>query len=224
MSEVEAIKERYKKRDKSFTSHKNTEFYFSYFQKCERELKYLQIIRSNFGDKLSQIKLLEIGAGDGVNLIAFKKYGFSWDNLSGNELIIEYGERLKKNILSENVYIGDALELNFQNNFDIVFQSTVFTSILDDSFKKKLADKMFEMTKQGGLILWYDFKYNNPKNKDVKGIGKNEIRELFSHSKKIEFHNVTIAPPIGRKVKRFYNLFNFMFPFLRTHVIAVIKK
>jgi hypothetical protein len=83
---------------------------------------------------------------------------------------------------------------------------------------------MFAMTKKDGLILWYDFKYNNPKNKDVKGIGKNKIRELFKQAKTIEFHNVTLAPPIGRKVKRFYNLVNFLFPFLRTHVIAVIKK
>ena len=51
---------------------------------------------------------------------------------------------------------------------DIVFQSAVLTSILDDEYKKRLANKMWELLKPGGAILYYDFIYNNPKNPDVK--------------------------------------------------------
>lgn len=80
------------------------------------------------------------------------------------------------------------------------------------------------MAKENGLILWYDFKYNNPSNKDVKGVNKREIKELFPDAKKIIFHNVTLAPPIGRRVGKFYNLVNLLFPFLRTHIIAEIYK
>jgi hypothetical protein len=127
-------------------------------------------------------------------------------------------------LLSSNVLPGDALLLEFESYFDVVFQSTVFTSILDSDFKKKLAVKMFDMVKDDGLVLWYDFKYDNPNNKDVKGVGKNEIKELFPEAKKIIFHNVTLAPPIGRRVGKFYNVVNFLFPFLRTHIISEIYK
>jgi hypothetical protein len=73
-------------------------------------------------------------------------------------------------------------------------------------------------------MIWYDFKYNNPNNLDVKGVGKTEIKKFFPKAKKIIFHNVTLAPPIGRRVGKMYNLINFLFPFLRTHVIAEIYK
>lgn len=81
-----------------------------------------------------------------------------------------------------------------------------------------------EMVKAEGIIIWYDFIYNNPGNKDVQGINKSEIRKLFKQAKDIEFFKVTLAPPISRRFYRLYHLLNTFFPFLRTHVIAVIKK
>lgn len=131
---------------------------------------------------------------------------------------------MKENIPNANIYSGDALNLEFVDYFDVVVQSTVFTSILDFEFKTKLAQKMWDMTKEKGMILWYDFKYDNPNNSDVKGIKANEIKKLFLRSKNIEFHRVTLAPPIARKIGKFYNLINIMCPFLRTHTIAEIYK
>jgi len=157
-------------------------------------------------------------------LIAFKRFGFYWNNIYANELLDDRVELLNKNLPNSNIYAGDALKLEFSNYFDIVFQSTVFTSILDLEFKKKLASKMFDMAKNDGLILWYDFKYDNPNNQDVKGVGKTEIKALFPEAKKIIFHNVTLAPPIGRRIGKFYNLVNFLFPFLRTYFVVEIYK
>jgi hypothetical protein len=97
----------------------------------------------------------------------------------------------------------------------------VFTSVLDDNFRKELALKMISMVKPNGIILFYDFKYNNPANKNVKRVSPRDIRNLFS-SKHIKFYSVTLAPPISRKIGRFYNLINILFPFLRTHLVSVI--
>jgi predicted RNA methylase len=220
MDEIKKIKERYEKRK---LNKKVENIWFSQFARYERELKYFQIIKNKFMN-LNDCKLIEIGAGVGDNLIALKRFGFCWDNIYANELLEDRVEILKKNLPNSNIIAGDALKLNFENYFDIVFQSMVFTSILDFDFKKKLATKMFNMVKEDGLILWYDFKYNNPNNKDVKGVRKKEVKELFPDAKKIIFHNVTLAPPIGRRVGKFYNLVNFLFPFLRTHIIAEIYK
>ncbi len=220
MSEIELVKQRYEKR--KLTKRKENAW-FSYFAKCERELKYFEILKNNFDD-FKDKKILEIGAGSGDNLIAIKRFGFNWQNIYANELLEERVEVLKKNLPISNIYAGDATKLEFENYFDIVFQSTVFTSILDFDFKQKLANKMLEMTKGGGICLWYDFKYDNPTNSDVKGIDKDEIKKLFSKAKKIEFYNVTLAPPLGRKVGKMYNLINYLFPFLRTHIIATIYK
>jgi hypothetical protein len=157
-------------------------------------------------------------------LIALKRFGFEWNNIYANELLDDRIKILNKNLPNSNIFAGNALKLEFKNYFDVVFQSIVFTSILDYKFKQKLASKMFDMAKEDGLVLWYDFKYDNPNNKDVKGVGKTEIKELFPNAKKIIFHNITLAPPIGRRVGKFYNIVNFLFPFLKTHIVAEIYK
>ena len=101
--------------------------------------------------------MIEIGAGTGNNLFFYKKLGFQDQNIWANELLPDRVEILRNNFPGINILEGDASELPFTKKFDIVFQSTVFTSILDDEFRKKLAFKMFEMLKPrvsfSGMIL-----------------------------------------------------------------------
>ena len=223
MGEVENIKARFQKRktDKRVIQDSNSQFL--YWMNCEQERRYRKILNKRFKD-LSKINMLEIGAGGGDNLSVFYKMGIPWKNIWANELLADRGVLLKRNLHPDShIEICNALDLSYKNQFDIVFQSTVFTSILDENFKMNLAEKLVEMAKSNGIILWYDFIYDNPRNKDVKGISKWEIKRLFP-DKKIKYYNVTLAPPIGRRVGKFYNYFNNLFPFLRTHVIAVINK
>lgn len=222
-NEIKEIRARYERRSlKSKSSRNDKNWLFSYFVQVEREMFYSEIIKKR--TIINDIKLIEIGAGAGGNLLFFHRLGIPFSNIYANELLEDRSEVLKRKMPLINIHIGDACELKYNEEFDIVFQSTVFTSILDKDFKQKIANKMWEMTKQDGVVLWYDFKYNNPNNKDVKGIDKKEIKELFPLAKEIDFYPVTLAPPIGRRVGKFYNVINFFFPFLRTHLIAVIKK
>lgn len=224
-SEIDKIKSRYEKRktDSDVIAHSGN-FYFNHYAQAERELEYMKILYRNFTN-FEHLKILEIGAGGGGNLYFFMKNGFTNSNIYANELLPDRLEILKSKFSGIHILSGDATQLNEKEmpSFDIVFQSTVFTSILDASFKKKLAEKMWSLTKPGGIVLWYDFAFDNPSNKDVKGIKKAEVRELFPQSKSLNFRKVTLAPPIGRKVKNMYPFFN-CFPFLRTHLIAEILK
>lgn len=223
-AEAGFIKERYARRKNNEVYDTLGEyFYYNFLSVNERDLKLASIIKSKFGFTYD-LKMLEIGAGAGNNLLFFKRIGFNWRNIFANELLEDRSLILKENFPSSIVHSGNAVELNYKEYFDIVFQSTVFTSILRPEIKKMLADKMFAMTKPGGIILWYDFMYNNPSNKDVKGVGKSEVRALFSDALKIDIYPVTLAPPIGRRIGKFYPVVNFIFPFLRTHLIAVIHK
>ena len=189
----------------------------------EREYFYELFIREKFKD-LSNLNFIEVGAGIGTNIATFERIGISRKNIHANELIPDRFISLRENYPDIGLHEGDAIELKLpDNHFDIVFQSTVFTSILDTSVKQLLAAKMWAVTKPGGIILWYDFIYDNPKNKDVKGVPKSEIRKLFPGTKNIHFQKVTLAPPIGRRFVKLYKILN-LFPFLRTHVIAVIEK
>ena len=223
MSETERIKKNYEDYKSNPIVAKNATFteYINQVTK-EREKLYKNIILSNFR-KPNELELLEVGAGAGANLSFFKNLGIIDENIYANELLEDRVIELKNNFPTIHTLPGDALQLKFENKFDIVFQSTVFTSILDADLKKQFADKLWKMTKPNGIILWYDFMYDNPKNKSVKGINKSEIKLLFNDSKNIEFFKVTLAPPIGRKFQNMYSFLN-SFSFLRTHVIAVIHK
>jgi 2-polyprenyl-3-methyl-5-hydroxy-6-metoxy-1,4-benzoquinol methylase len=223
MNETERIKQTYEEYKSNSVVAKNGSFtIYIHNIVAERQALYNQIITSHFGGT-ENIQFLEAGAGGGSNIGFFRSIGIKDENIYANELLEERVAELRSNFQGIHILPGNALKLDYKNKFDIVFQSTVFTSILDKVFKKQLAEKLWDMTKPGGIILWYDFMFDNPQNKSVKGISKKEIKTLFNQSDKIEFYKVTLAPPIGR---RFQNLYFFLnsFSFLRTHIIAVIHK
>jgi len=226
--EIKQIKERYTKRNSISENLYNPLTTDVIFRRQEFERVLIKIIKDNYSYNLKNLKLLEIGCGVGSNLSKFIELGFEPKNIIGNELLIERAETARK-ILPKEVDIieGNALKLSFPpNSFDIVFQSTVFTSILDTNFQKELARKMWKFVKPGGGILWYDFIYNNPQNPNVRKVTLKEVKQLFPIGE-IKYCRLTLAPPISRVVTKihpnFYHLFN-LFPFLRTHILCWIKK
>jgi SAM-dependent methyltransferase len=175
---------------------------------------------------LSRVSVLEIGCGGGGNLLRFLQWGFDPARLTGNELLPERLD-IARSRLPERIRLigGDASELDC-GMFDIVYQSTVLSSILDEALQAKLARRMWEMTKPDGGVLWYDFRYDNPRNPDVRGVSLRRLRDLFPESKPI-VRRVTLAPPISRAIGRFapslYPIFHAM-PMLRTHLLCWIPK
>lgn len=172
--------------------------------------------------EFENLSLLEIGAGNGTNAEMFLNLGFKIQNICFNELLTERILAIKSNYPNNTVFEGNAIEIDIDKKFDIIFQSTVFTSILNQVDREKLAEKMLNLLKPNGIILWYDFIYNNPKNKDVRKVDVKELKILFNKSSNIYYKKITLAPPIGRQVKMFYKLFNV--PLLRSHILAIIKK
>ena len=173
-------------------------------------------------------RVVEIGCGSGANLLQFQRLGFRPENLVGNELLPQRAAVARQLLPSAiDLLAGDAMNLDLPDSgFDIVLQSTVFTSILDDKFQQDLAARMWRWVKPGGGVLWYDFTYNNPKNPDVRGVPLRRVRGLFPTGQ-IKYWRVTLAPPISRVVTRvhptLYTVFNAL-PILRTHLLCWIKK
>ncbi len=92
--------------------------------------------------------------------------------------------------------------------------------------KKRISQEMVRVSKTDGIILWYDFHMNNPKNPDVKGVKKREIYELFPECQ-IKLKRITLAPPIARIIAPHSTILCHLFEklgFLNTHYIGVIKK
>lgn len=171
---------------------------------------------------------LEVGCGAGANLLDLMRLGFAPQHLVGNELLSERVDEARRSLpAAVRLLPGDATRLDLAPaSFDVVLQSTVFSSLLDDGFQQELARCMWRWVRPGGGVLWYDFVYDNPSNADVRGVPLRRVHELFPQGRLWQ-RRLTLAPPIARRVsgRRFslYGLFNAVVP-LRTHVLCWIQK
>jgi SAM-dependent methyltransferase len=122
--------------------------------------------------------------------------------------------------------VANAVRLEFpEASFDLVHQSTVFSSILDADVRMQIAREMLRVLKPGGSVLWYDFFVKNPRNLDVQGMSKKEILRLFPNCDVI-LRRVTLAPPLARALApRSWLLGTFltMLRILNTHYLALVR-
>lgn len=225
--ELEQIRERYNRRDIKHDSRYNPLSPSVYMAQQEKVRALIRLLQAEL-ESLEDKTVLEIGCGSGMNLLQLIQLGFRPENLVANELLEERLAIASHNLPSSvKIIEGDASAIQSQvESYDIVYQSTVFSSILDERFQVELASVMWRLLKPGGAILWYDFVYNNPKNNDVRGVPYARIKKLFPDAQ-ITRRRVTLAPPVSRFVTKIhpvlYTIFN-LFPFLRTHVLCWIKK
>jgi SAM-dependent methyltransferase len=197
----------------------------------ERQRALARLFRDAGLSDLAEVRLLEVGCGTGSNLLELLRFGFKPEHLQGIELLPARAERARSQLpVSVQIILGDAASAAAasipQASQDIVYQATVFSSLLDDHFQAQLADRMWQWVRPGGGVLWYDFTVNNPRNRDVRGVPVARIRQLFP-SGRMRVRRVTLAPPVARAVTplhgSLYPVFN-MCIWLRTHVLAWIEK
>ena len=194
----------------------------------ERQRAMLRLFgRLGWAD-LSGKTLLEVGCGSGGNLLELLRLGFAAEHLTGAELLPERARQARRCLPGAvRVHEGDASQMPLAAaSQDVVFVSTVYSSLLADAFQQQLADAMWRWVKPGGGVLWYDFTVNNPRNPDVRGVPLARVRALIPQGH-VQSQRVTLAPPIARAVTRvhpsLYPVLNAL-PLLRTHVLAWVGK
>lgn len=175
---------------------------------------------------LSERRILEIGCGLGKWLAVLESFGARREYLHGIDLDAGRIAESQTRFQGADLRAGDASSVPWPDrHFDVVFQSLVFTSILDSSMRIAVAREMLRVAKNDGVILWYDFRVDNPANRNVRGITSSEMRELFPDCD-IALERVTLAPPIARRlVTRSWLVAEALerLRFLNTHYFGVIR-
>lgn len=194
----------------------------------ERQRAMLKLFARLGWHDLPRRRAIEVGCGAGGNLLELLRLGFLPEHLAGIELLPERFA-LARRVLPAVVPLwqGDASTLDIEpSSRDLVLQSTVFSSLLDDGFQQRLAERMWTWVAPGGGVLWYDFTVDNPRNRDVRGVPLKRIRALFPRAT-LWHQRITLAPPLARLLCRvhpaLYPIFNTLPP-LRTHVLAWLQK
>lgn len=226
MSEIDRIRQRYDARNADIPRDRYSFLQPDVFLAAQAVDEATMALLQSAGVKdLAQAQLLEVGCGSGGNLLRFLRWGFSPENLVGNELLEERAARARECLPAKTrIVLGDARALP-PGQFDIVYQSTVLSSILDKSFQAEVAAKMWQLTRPGGLVLSYDFTFNNPQNPDVQKVTRRRLRQLFPEGE-LTCRRITLAPPLARRTAGFrpgYVVLNAL-PLLRTHSVCTIRK
>ncbi len=194
----------------------------------ERQRAMLRGFVARGCNSLAGLHITEVGCGAGGNLLELLRLGATPTYLTGLELLPErHAAACQVLPTAATVWLGDATQAPIvAESQDLVLQSTVFSSLLDDNFQQRMADVMWSWLKPGAAVLWYDFTVNNPKNPDVRGVPLARVQRLFPQGR-ISAQRVTLAPPLARVLcrwhPRLYGVFNAL-PLLRTHVLAWITK
>lgn len=221
MSELDRIAARYARREAGDRYSLLRPEVWQMWQERQRVL--LRLLRQRPGVP-ADWRATEVGCGAGGNLLDLLRLGLQPAHLTGIELL---PERLAaaRAVLPAAVRLlaGDAAAADVAPaSQDLVLQSTVFSSILDDTLQQRVADAMWRWLKPGGAVVWYDFTVNNPRNPDVRGVPLARVRALFPQGR-FTARRVTLAPPLARALPAAYAWLNTI-PWLRTHRLVLIDK
>src|SRR6202008_3515187 len=124
-------------------------------------------------EPLAGLTLLEVGASTGYNTPAWRHLGFleiTLNDIRPDPLAEAAAWRVA-------TIVGDAATLDLPP-FSVVYAGVVFSSILDDADRREVADGIWRLTKADGMVIIYDFTWNNPANQDVRKVTSADIRKL----------------------------------------------
>jgi SAM-dependent methyltransferase len=193
----------------------------------DRERRVLTLLAREGFAPLAEARILDVGCGDGNWLRDLVTWGARPGNVFGVDLIADRVDRARRLVApAVTVTQGDISALAYPDrSFDIVIQSTVFSSILDDARRRRTASEMRRVVRPTGLIVWYDFHVDNPGNADVRAVRRAEILRLFPGCT-VRMERLTLAPPLARAVAPISTLaceLLALLPPLRTHTLAAIR-
>jgi len=198
---------------------------FFFYSQVERAV--LNVLNEEGMFPLEAKTIVDVGCGRGEWLLEFIRLGARGLNLSGIDLDERRIAVARERIPAGRLICGDATSLPWPDeSIDMVTQFTMFTSILDGTVRAAVAAEMVRIVRPGGIILWYDFCYDNPSNPGVQGIRPAEIRTLFA-GLAVRTRRTTLAPPLARAVVPVSWIAGILLdgiPLLRTHCLAVICK
>jgi ubiquinone/menaquinone biosynthesis C-methylase UbiE len=187
-----------------------------------RALRWAGVSRAS----IEQLRILEVGCGTGGLLPQLAFYGASPALLHGVDLDRSRLEEASRRYASMRFGVADVTALPLRDGaYDVVVQSTLFTSLLDPESRRRAALELQRVLRPGGFILWFDFRYNSPRNHRVRGIRKREIvRDLFPGAR-ARFFTTMLLPPLARRLAAISAAGAAalsLLPPLRSHYCAII--
>jgi SAM-dependent methyltransferase len=196
-------------------------------QVAARSRAFAALLSETVGGDLSALRVLDVGCGTGGFLRQLIDWGADPARLTGTELQqdrLDYARRFTAGDVSWRLGTLDSMGLR---GFDLVTAQTVFSSVLDPGLRRALAEQMWRALRPGGWALVFDFRYDNPRNRNVRKVTRAELAAWWP-GERSRYRTLLLAPPIHRLLARVpwmaSDLLAAVAPPLRSHFMYMVQK
>ncbi len=225
--EVERIQRVYSERERSLPADRYSFMRSGNLYRAQRrERALLDLLVAEGFEDLSEATVLDVGCGTGDDLRQLIRYGASSERVVGVDVLTERLSRARDLSPHMRFELIDGTALPFPDaTFDLVMQATVFSSILDPHVQERLAQEMRRVVKPLGMIVWYDMRVTDPRNRDLVPMSGDRVRALFPDCD-VRLHATTLMPPLARRLAPFsWTLCRALeaIPALRGHYLGAIR-
>lgn len=172
-------------------------------------------------------RVLEVGCSQGDMLLRMLEFGAQPENLFGVDVLAERIAEANHACPAANFSYGNAAALPFDDaQFDVILVFKLFSSILDEGIASAVAAEINRVLAPDGVVLWWDMRYPNPWNPNVRPVSRAKLRGYFPHFD-LKLTSATLLPPLARRFGRFTSAMYPVFcalPCLRSHWIGILSK
>lgn len=201
------------------------------FQALASEASVVNAIRVVPHDP-SLARVLDVGCGSGGDIYQLLRLGYEPVNITGVEIQQERIAAARRLYPQMEFIHADATRMQFEDDtFDLVFESTMFATLLDDYDRAAIASEMVRVCKPAGFLVLVDWRSPKPGDPSYKALSRKELRILFSigsRTKLIGVQKGALVPPIGRFLSKrapsVYFVVSALLPFLVGQVVYVLTK
>jgi SAM-dependent methyltransferase len=171
-------------------------------------------------------RVLDLGAGPGTDCVELDRIGWEHQGIVALDLVARDLRAARARLPWLVAAVGDACRLPIRDAcMDLVFQSTVISSVLDHRLRAAIYAEAARVLKQGGAFVSYDTRYPNPWNPHTRPVRLAELRSAFP-GWHLRSRSLTLLPPLVRRLIRVPALCRAAerFPPLRSHLLACALK
>lgn len=193
----------------------------------ERERLLARLLREGGFDALDGLRAFEAGCSTGYNLRLLVQWGARPGDLAGIDLDPAAAEYVRSRSPGIRTHTGSAERIpEPDERFDLSLAFTLFSSVPDEDASRAIAAELFRITRAGGLILVYDMRRRNPRNRTVHPVAPEDVRRWFPKCP-MRVQPLTLVPPLARPLGRWapwlYGPLAVLPP-LRGHAMYVLRR